>query len=67
MITCKLPRDFFYSFLNIDFNLFQMASRLIAASLESTVKLNDGVVMPLFGLGVYKIENNCISSWKGIE
>jgi hypothetical protein len=37
-----------------------MASRLIAASLESTVKLNDGVVMPLFGLGVYKVENNCI-------
>jgi hypothetical protein len=37
-----------------------MASRLIAASLESTIKLNDGVVMPLFGLGVYKIENNCM-------
>ncbi len=40
-----------------------MATRLIATSLESTVKLNDGVVMPLFGLGVYKIENNCISYW----
>ncbi|CAF1168167.1 unnamed protein product [Adineta ricciae] len=36
-----------------------MASRLIASSLESTVKLNDGVIMPLFGLGVYEIENNC--------
>jgi hypothetical protein len=36
-----------------------MASRLIAASLESVVKLNDGVVMPLFGLGVYQVENNC--------
>jgi hypothetical protein len=38
-----------------------MASRLIATGLESTVKLNDGIVMPLFGLGVYKIENNCMS------
>ncbi|CAF1127874.1 unnamed protein product [Rotaria sordida] len=36
-----------------------MASRLIAKSLESTVKLNDGVVIPLFGLGVYLIDNNC--------
>jgi hypothetical protein len=44
-----------------------MASRLIAAGLESTVKLNDGVVMPLFGLGVYQIENNCISYRIGIE
>ena len=34
--------------------LFQMAT-----SLESTTKLNDGVDMPLFGLGVYQIEQNC--------
>jgi hypothetical protein len=37
-----------------------MASRLIATSLESTVKLNDGVIMPLFGLGVYQVQNNCM-------
>ncbi|CAF3186119.1 unnamed protein product [Rotaria socialis] len=36
-----------------------MASRLIATSLTSTVKLNDGVIMPLFGLGVYQVDNNC--------
>lgn len=42
-----------------DFFFFQMTSRLIASSLESTVKLNDGVIMPLFGLGVYQIQNNC--------
>ncbi|CAF3985339.1 unnamed protein product, partial [Adineta steineri] len=28
-----------------------MTSRLIASAIHSTVKLNDGVVMPLFGLG----------------
>jgi len=39
-----------------------MASRLIAASLESTVKLNDGVIMPLFGLGVYQVQNNCMGN-----
>ncbi|CAF0859170.1 unnamed protein product [Adineta steineri] len=36
-----------------------MTSRLIASAIHSTVKLNDGVVMPLFGLGVYQVENNC--------
>ncbi|CAF2465110.1 unnamed protein product [Rotaria sp. Silwood2] len=36
-----------------------MTSPLIPTSLESTVKLNDGVVMPLFGLGVYLIDENC--------
>ncbi|CAF1104457.1 unnamed protein product [Rotaria sp. Silwood1] len=36
-----------------------MASSLIPTSLESTVKLNDGVIMPLFGLGVYLVDENC--------
>ncbi|CAF1503460.1 unnamed protein product [Adineta steineri] len=31
----------------------------IANALASTVTLNDGTVMPMFGLGVYRIDNNC--------
>ncbi|CAF1588677.1 unnamed protein product [Rotaria sordida] len=27
--------------------------------MESTTILNDGTVMPMFGLGVYRIDNNC--------
>ncbi|CAF1430051.1 unnamed protein product [Adineta steineri] len=32
-----------------------------ASALASTVTLNDGTVMPMFGLGVYRIDNNCTS------
>ena len=38
--------------------LFQMASRMIASSLESRIELNDGVTILLFGLGVYQIERS---------
>ena len=39
-----------------------MTAKLLATNLASTVKLNDGIVMPLFGLGVYQIQGNCKNS-----
>jgi hypothetical protein len=34
----------------------RMTMRQVATDLNSTVTLNDGVVMPLFGLGCYRAE-----------
>jgi len=33
-----------------------MTSVAVATDLSSTIKLNDGVIMPLFGLGCYLLE-----------
>ncbi|CAF3133954.1 unnamed protein product [Rotaria socialis] len=36
-----------------------MAAMTVAKAIDSTIVLNDGTVIPMFGLGVYRIDDNC--------